>query len=266
MKLFISWSGERSKLLAESLRDWLPGVINAVEPWLSSYDIDPGARWGPALARQLENTKYGIICLTPENLTAPWILFEAGALSKYVEDARVVPLILDLKPTDIKGPLTQFQSLRVKENDIKILVTKINQAVIEAGEKSVEQAVIERSFKLWWPELKESINAIPEVGSGVKKSERSEREMIEEILLLVRSSLQPTPVASYISMDRMMGDLNQKVNSTPGFDQLPEDAKIKLMKDVIEMHLVSHKTSAKNLKPRNPDQARDQASLPKHDS
>ena len=119
MKLFISWSGARSKQLAQGLYGWLPGVINAVEPWLSETDIDPGARWGTELAQELEKTRYGVICVTAENMNAPWLLFEAGALSRYVEKTRVVPLLLEIKSTDIKGPLSQFQSVQANEDDIK---------------------------------------------------------------------------------------------------------------------------------------------------
>ncbi len=86
MKVFISWSGERSKAVAQAWHDWLPNVIQAVEPWMSETDIAKGARWGMDMARELDETRVGIICLTPENLNAPWILFEAGALSKTLEE------------------------------------------------------------------------------------------------------------------------------------------------------------------------------------
>ena len=82
MKVFISWSGERSRSIAEALREWLPDVIQAVKPWLSAEDIDKGARWSSDLAHELEDAHVGVICLTPENLEEPWIHFEAGALSK----------------------------------------------------------------------------------------------------------------------------------------------------------------------------------------
>ena len=78
MNLFISWSGEKSRSVAEALRDWLPFVINAVKPWMSAADIEKGARWSSDLAYQLKETRAGIICLTRDNLEAPWVLFEAA--------------------------------------------------------------------------------------------------------------------------------------------------------------------------------------------
>jgi TIR domain len=93
MKIFISWSGDRSRLIAEALRDWLRLVIPRSEPWLSKDDIRKGTRWSTELATILEQAQFGIICLTPDNIDRPWILFEAGALSKALTNAYVCPLL-----------------------------------------------------------------------------------------------------------------------------------------------------------------------------
>ena len=53
MKVFISWSGERSRLVATALHQWLPLVINDVDPFISS-DIDAGACWQSEVAAGLE--------------------------------------------------------------------------------------------------------------------------------------------------------------------------------------------------------------------
>ena len=39
VRLFISWSGTRSHSIAMALNGWIPLVIQAIEPWLSSDDI-----------------------------------------------------------------------------------------------------------------------------------------------------------------------------------------------------------------------------------
>jgi hypothetical protein len=81
---------------AEALRGWLPKIINALKPWLSSADIDKGARWSADVASRLEAAKAGIICLTPSNLHSDWILFEAGALSKTLKNTFVCPFLIGL--------------------------------------------------------------------------------------------------------------------------------------------------------------------------
>jgi hypothetical protein len=38
MKIFISWSSERSHLLAQALHESLPLLLHYVKPWLSQAD------------------------------------------------------------------------------------------------------------------------------------------------------------------------------------------------------------------------------------
>ncbi len=93
MKLFISWSGEISHKIAVVLRDWIPAVIPSIAPWVSSEDIPKGTRWSTEVAKELANSFSGIICVTPDNIREPWLLFEAGALSGSVEKSRVFPIL-----------------------------------------------------------------------------------------------------------------------------------------------------------------------------
>jgi TIR domain len=123
MKVFISWSGPTSRDVAVALRDWLPLVIQEVQPYVSSEDIDPGARWSGDIAVQLDDTDFGILCVTRDNVSTPWLNFEAGALSKSVERARVVPFLVDLGPSDIpRGPLAQFQAVQPTKADLLRLI------------------------------------------------------------------------------------------------------------------------------------------------
>ena len=87
MRVFISWSGNKSHKVALVFRDWLPSVIQSIEPYVSSEDIDKGARWSTDIAKELENSTFGILCVTKDNLEAPWLSFEAGALSKTMDKA-----------------------------------------------------------------------------------------------------------------------------------------------------------------------------------
>jgi hypothetical protein len=121
MKVFISWSGELSRAIAAELREWLPMVVQQVDPWMSKRDIEPGLRWAHVLGQELEQSDFAILCLTKENMNSPWILFEAGAVARSLK-ARVVPLLWDIEPRDLNDPLSQFQSISLNKDGIKELV------------------------------------------------------------------------------------------------------------------------------------------------
>lgn len=133
MKVFISWSGDTSLKVAQQLREWLPYVINSIKPYVSSEDIDKGARWSTDIAKELEDSTFGILCVTKDNLEAPWLSFEAGALSKTMEKSFVTPFLFDIKRSEIKGPILQFQSTIFEKDDIKKLVKTLNKACGESG-------------------------------------------------------------------------------------------------------------------------------------
>src|SRR5439155_11747402 len=132
MKLFISWSGERSHALADALHDWIPLVLHYVEPWLSQADIEAGQRWAEQIAKELETSNFGIISVTRENVGSPWVLFEAGALAKSMQGSRVIPLLLDLEFRDITGPLAQFQAKKVDKAGMSEVIHSINKAANHA--------------------------------------------------------------------------------------------------------------------------------------
>lgn len=187
MELFISWSGTKSKKIAEVIREWIPCVIQVVKPYYTPNDIDKGQRWGAEISKKLESSKVGIIVLTPANLNAPWLMFEAGALSKSFENSSVCPLLFGVSPADIKGPLLQFQCSTFGETEVFKLLTSINNNL---NENKLEEKTLSSTFTVFWPQLKERIDAIvsePE-DSEVKPTSRSDREILEEILKLSRAS------------------------------------------------------------------------------
>lgn len=181
MKVFISWSEEQSHSFAKSLHEWLPLVLHYVEPWLSKSDIDAGERWGIKIAKELEVTNFGIICVTKENANSPWILFEAGALAKSMEDGRVIPLLLDIDFKEISGPLAQFQAKKSEKSGIEDVITAIN----KAAPNPVPEARLKQLFDSLWPGMESQIASIPKKSSS-NKTARSENDILEELVSSVR--------------------------------------------------------------------------------
>jgi hypothetical protein len=186
-KVFISWSGPLSQKLGEALPKWLPATLQFVKPYFSPEDIYKGTKWNSEISVELDNSNIGIICLTRDNIEKPWILFEAGALSKSLEKKGLVcTLLFDLEPSDFKGPLTSFQHTLFNREDFKRLVTTINSA---EGDSSLEQTVLDKVFDRRWPELEAEITKILQSSDQAAKKElRSNREILDEVLELARSS------------------------------------------------------------------------------
>ena len=188
MRVFISWSGERSKLIAEALRGWIPGVLQAVRPYFSPDDITKCARWNEEISRELGASRIGILILTAENLEAPWLMFESGALAKGLDKSRVCPLLCGIEPADVKGPLVQFQGAKFDREEMWRLLKMIN---VELGDSALAADVLESVFKMWWPQLESAVTAhLAKPKPDQKSGSRPDRELLEEILSISRSVLR----------------------------------------------------------------------------
>ena len=185
MKIFLSWSGDKSKLIAESLKDWLEQVIQSTEPWIST-SIEKGKKWSKEISDKLEESKVGIICLTRENLNAPWILFEAGAISKS-SDSYVCTFLTDISsPSEITGPLSSFQHTRfTKEELLKLCKTINNRIKDNKGGKPLNEKSLEEVFEVFFPKLETKINQIlsnKENQDDTLPHLRSDRDLLEELV------------------------------------------------------------------------------------
>jgi len=143
------------------------------------------------LTNVLAEANFGVICLTPENQNAPWLLFEAGSLAKTATVARVVPYLYELSPADIRYPLAQFQGVgATKAGTLKLL-----QSMNEAGQLGMPVDRLEKVFEKWWPDLEAALSAIGPIVHGPLVT-RSERELLEEILAVVRTNFRQSTWAS----------------------------------------------------------------------
>jgi len=192
MKIFISWSGEVSHKTAKALRDWLPSVIQSITPYVSSEDIDKGARWSSDIASELDESSFGLLCVTPDNIDAPWLNFEAGALGKSVDKSRVCPFLFRIKRSDVTGPILQYQSTIHDKDDVFKLLKAINEA---CEEKGIEETRLEKTFEVWWPKLDEELEAIENSPESTLDNREAQEEIsgyvsrvLEEVLDISRTN------------------------------------------------------------------------------
>jgi TIR domain len=200
MKVFVSWSGERSKAVATLLADWIKCVLQASDPWISTRDIERGSVWFNEIGGQLQDISVGIVCLTQENKERPWILFEAGALYKGL-NARVCTLLIDLEPADVEPPLSEFNHTLPNEDSMRDLVYMLNNRL----SAPLEQRVVDQVFATYWPQFeKKFAEALQQNAKETKPAKpRSEQNLLTEILENTRS------------LGKRIGALEQRVVPAP---------------------------------------------------
>ncbi len=161
MRIFISWSGDLARDVASELREWLPDVIQSVDCWVSKHDIAKGQSWNRQIADVLNDSAFGLVVVTRDNQAKPWLLFEAGALSRRFHEeleARVAPLLVDLRTGELEdgSPLKQFQATTYDRLDLLELVLSIN----AIATSPVEEKRIRHAFEREWERLEKALDAL----------------------------------------------------------------------------------------------------------
>jgi hypothetical protein len=156
MKIFVSWSGTDSRAAAELFRNWIPNVIQEAEAWVSSQDISKGEKWVKSLWESLTEHQFGVLMVTKANFESPWILFEAGALSKSVQSL-VIPILCNVDRVSLaNSPLNQFQNSLPNKEDFGALIQALNAAC----ERPLETSRLQAAFEKWWPDFEKDFAAI----------------------------------------------------------------------------------------------------------
>jgi len=200
LDVFISWSGTRSSKIADALTHWLGDLFpKHVKIWTSGKDLEAGGPWSSDLFTRLgkEERQFGILCVTPENIVAPWLLFEAGALAKRVmAKDRAVPYLFQLEPANTIGnPLSHLQQVKADKEGTRALVRSLNKSLPD--DRRLDEGVLERAFERQWEELEAKLTASDLQAGPAAPAPPPEREILQEILGTVRSlanSVQATNI------------------------------------------------------------------------
>ncbi|MCB6621518.1 toll/interleukin-1 receptor domain-containing protein [Mediterraneibacter sp. 210702-DFI.5.30] len=93
-KAFISWSENKARTCADFLSDLLNKIFEENEIVFCSRQITDGRMWIQEIDKALKESKIGIILVTREDISRPWLNFEAGAL--YTHRSMILLLFLYL--------------------------------------------------------------------------------------------------------------------------------------------------------------------------
>lgn len=183
MRIFLSWSGDQSRMFAESLKPWLEVVLSGSDVWLSSEDIDKGDIWFSDIIDKLNGCDCGVICLTMDNRLSPWIHFEAGGLVKGLGKRRVAIILLDLEISDLRQPLNLFNALRLNRQGAWHLVKSLAGV---SKDRPYKDHVLERTFEKFWPDLEK------EYQTQFPNSHRAARDVEQPLYIAPDPAKPPT--------------------------------------------------------------------------
>jgi hypothetical protein len=152
MKIFISWSKDRSRAVAQALHDWLPDVLRGVDPFFSGQDIAAGTKWYERIVDELDASSIGIVCLTSENAREPWPVYEAGRLR-----GKLITVLIGIGPSEMPDPLRAFQHVTATRQGIQQLVESINKDVKDG----LPPDRLVKAFDKWWPDIERHLPGSP---------------------------------------------------------------------------------------------------------
>lgn len=168
--------------MGEAVHEWLPKLLG-VMPWISTRDLAKGGQWQHEILENLRASQFGVVCLTPDNLARPWMLFEAGAISTLPS---VYTFLHHVNYVDVAGPLAMFNHTASQRDDVLKMVISLNNAL---GAQKVTESVLKQRFAKFWPDLEGNLNQI-QADQHVADiaAPRDQNAIMAEILTVVRDT------------------------------------------------------------------------------
>lgn len=165
-KIFISWSGNSK--IAEVLRK---SLMDAFEPsdlsvFVSSESIITGDEWFSAIKRNLQDSIMTLVCLTKDNLSAPWLYFEAGAsqfhnfsLEEQKSKKLLMVILFDTELPE-NSPLQAYNYIKWSREGFIKLFKDINNRLNHEGKSNLTSNQIERLARGSFGEINKIIKPI----------------------------------------------------------------------------------------------------------
>jgi hypothetical protein len=197
MKVFISWSGPESNAIARGLRQFLPRVIQTVSPFMSQHDIEGGTLWLQTLLSELNESSNAIVCLTPTNLQAPWLNFEAGAIAKAIPpehgQPRVFTYLWKVEPSDLKGPLVNFQGTKTERIATESMIKSLRKIAAPEFDPEIVAEAFDKNWEIMATafaaaEKEHASNQTPD--AAPRKPEEMQRELLDTVREIAKGQVR----------------------------------------------------------------------------
>lgn len=182
--VFISFSQrlthDVAKVIEEVITSIYPKSKSNVEVFLSSKKIKAGTFKGQIL-NAMRNAKFAISVLSSENKNAPWLMYEAGALSLAVEQngGHLMPYLFCRHGSDREATIEDLQYVQYQrdhednQEQFKKLIENLNDSL--SNQNKVNGLKIANAIDDAWPDISKRLDNIaynlynPSASSGGEK-------------------------------------------------------------------------------------------------
>jgi SAM-dependent methyltransferase len=142
-KVFVSWSGEVGRQIAEALKRTILDYPD-LETWISSQSLESGSQWFDEIDRAASEADFAVGCMTPGATRKPWFNFEAGMLYGRLKNFKM--LVLGDEP--LSGPLAHLQAVDGKD---RVKVTQLLQSMTADRDRAAR--FVDNVFQRWMREV-----------------------------------------------------------------------------------------------------------------
>ena len=154
IKVYIAWSGETSKEVASILKSWLPLMNSHIEVFVSGTDVPLGADWRDNLLQTRAACDCAIFCCTQDNISSPWLCFEAGQMS--AAEKHLYFMMFDTLPVQIKTPtpLRMFPFFTFEKEGLRSVAYDLNRL---CGKWQIPPETFDPMFDGLYPTVKKML-------------------------------------------------------------------------------------------------------------
>jgi hypothetical protein len=167
--IFISYSKQVThdvaKVIEELIYAIYPKGSSNVDVFLSSKRIKAGA-FKDQILDAMKNAKFAISILSPENINAPWLMFEAGALTMAVEQngGKFMPYLFCRHASKREATIDDLQyaqyqkDYKENQNQLFILLQNLNASLSKSNQ--VDELQINSKINDHWDSISKRLDVI----------------------------------------------------------------------------------------------------------
>jgi len=181
MKVFVTWSGDLGREVADAIRDLWPDVISDLDVAMSLSQREFSVARFAASAEALPACCAAVIIVTRESQESPWLQFEAGTLATSITAAKTTLLLLDLNKADLLGPLAMFESVELSRPAVRDFLARLD---LSRASATATCAGFDDRFESWWPSFGRRLKLALAKASNVDddyRRRRSEAEVLSDV-------------------------------------------------------------------------------------